>query len=142
MGDTVEIFQLSMQAAELYESRFVPAIFAEWAPHLVDAGGVRPGQAVLDVACGTGVVAREAADRLAGRGRVVGVDSNEAMLTVARRIRPEIVWKQGDAADLPFDAGTFEVVLCQAALMFFPDRAAAVHPPATAVWSCRSAATW
>lgn len=127
MGDTVETFQLSMQAAEAYESRFVPAIFAEWAPHLVDAAGVRPGQAVLDVACGTGVVARKAADRLAGRGKVVGVDSNEAMLAVARRIRPEIVWKQGDAADLPFDAGAFDVVLCQAALMFFPDRVAALR---------------
>jgi ubiquinone/menaquinone biosynthesis C-methylase UbiE len=127
MGDTVETFQLSMQAAEVYESRFVPAIFAEWAPHLVDAAGVRPGQAVLDVACGTGVVAREAADRLAGRGKVVGVDSNEAMLAVARRIRPEIVWKQGDAADLPFVAGAFDVVLCQAALMFFPDRVGALR---------------
>jgi ubiquinone/menaquinone biosynthesis C-methylase UbiE len=126
-GRHVETFQLSMQAAEVYESQFVPAIFAEWAPHLVDVGGVRPGQAVLDVACGTGVVAREAAGRLAGRGKVVGVDSNEAMLAVARRIRPEIVWKQGDAADLPFDAGAFDVVLCQAALMFFPDRAGALR---------------
>ena len=53
-----------MAAAEIYESRFVPALFAEWAPHLVDLAGVRPGQAVLDVACGTGIVARTVADRL------------------------------------------------------------------------------
>src|SRR4030095_15057403 len=49
--------------------QFVPAIFADWAPHLVEAAGVAPGQAVLDVACGTGVVARTAADRMGGPGR-------------------------------------------------------------------------
>lgn len=58
-----ETFQLSVAAAEAYESKFVPALFAEWAPLLVDAAGVTTGQAVLDVACGTGVVAREAAER-------------------------------------------------------------------------------
>ena len=69
-----------MAAAEIYESEFVPALFAEWAPHLVDFAGVRPGQAVLDVACGTGIVARTVADRLGGAGRVVGLDLNPAML--------------------------------------------------------------
>jgi SAM-dependent methyltransferase len=88
---------------------------------------VAPGQAVLDVACGTGVVARTAADRMGGRGRVVGLDLNEGMLAVARRLRPDIEWRQGDAAELPFDAGSFDVVLCQSALMFFPDRAAALR---------------
>jgi ubiquinone/menaquinone biosynthesis C-methylase UbiE len=88
---------------------------------------VAPGQAVLDVACGTGVVATEAADRMGGRGRVVGLDLNQGMLTVAGRLRPDIRWRQGDAAELPFDAGSFDVVLCQAALMFFPDRAAALR---------------
>ena len=93
----------------------------------VDAAGVTPGQAVLDVACGTGVVAREARDRLGGNGTVVGVDVNEAMLTVARRLRPDIDWRQGDAAELPFTDASFDVVLCQAALMFFPDRAQALR---------------
>ena len=97
MATSTETFQLSVTAAELYESKFVPAFFAEWAPHLVDLAGVGPGQAVLDVACGTGIVARTVADRLAGTGRVVGVDLNEAMLTVARRVRPDIEWRQGDA---------------------------------------------
>jgi SAM-dependent methyltransferase len=127
MAGTTETFQLSLAAAEAYEARFVPAIFGEWAPHLVRAAGVAPGQAVLDVACGTGVVAREAADRMGGRGRVVGLDLNQGMLTVAGRLRPDIRWRQGDAAELPFDAGSFDVVLCQAALMFFPDRAAALR---------------
>jgi len=127
MAGTVETFQLSLEAAEVYESRFVPAIFGEWAPHLVQAAGVAPGQAVLDVGCGTGVVAREAADRMGGQGRVVGLDLNQGMLTVAGRLRPDIEWRRGDAAELPFEDGSFDVVLCQSALMFFPDRARALR---------------
>jgi ubiquinone/menaquinone biosynthesis C-methylase UbiE len=50
----------------------------------------------------------------------VGVDLNEAMLTVARRVRPDLEWQQGDVAALPFPDGSFDVVLCQMALMFFP----------------------
>ena len=122
-----ETFQVSAAAAEAYESTFVPALFAEWAPHLCDLAGVRPGQRVLDVACGTGIVARVAADRLAGAGRVVGVDLNEAMLAVARRVRPDLEWRQGDAGALPFEPASFDRVLCQMALMFFPDRARALR---------------
>ena len=124
---TTESFQVSLEAAELYESTFVPAIFAEWAPLLVDTAGVQPGQSVLDVACGTGIVARTAADRLAGTGRLVGLDLNAAMLAVARRVRPDLEWQQGDVAALPYPPGSFDRVLCQMALMFFPDRAAAVR---------------
>jgi ubiquinone/menaquinone biosynthesis C-methylase UbiE len=121
-----ETFQIPPEAAEQYEARFVPAIFAEWAPRLADVAGVAPGQAVLDVACGTGIVARTVADRLAGQGRVVGVDLNDAMLTVARRLRPDLEWRRADVAELPFPDGTFDVVLCQMALMFFPDRVQAL----------------
>ncbi len=77
----MDAFQLSLQAAEGYESKFVPAIFREWAEYLADAAGIVPGTAVLDVACGTGIVARTAADRMGGRGRVVGVDLNQGMLS-------------------------------------------------------------
>jgi ubiquinone/menaquinone biosynthesis C-methylase UbiE len=122
MQTASETFRLSAAAAETYESQFVPALFAEWAPRLTDLAGVAPGQAVLDVACGTGIVARTVADLQGGRGRVVGVDLNEAMLSVARRLRPEIEWQQGDAAQLPFPDGSFDVALCQMAFMFFPDR--------------------
>jgi ubiquinone/menaquinone biosynthesis C-methylase UbiE len=121
-----ETFQLSMAAAEAYEARFVPALFAEWAPHLVEVAGIAPGQTVLDVACGTGIVARTVADTLKGKGRVVGLDLNEAMLAVARRVRPDIEWRQGDSATLPFADASFDTVLCQMALMFFPDRARAL----------------
>lgn len=122
-----ETFQIPLSAAEMYEAKFVPAIFAEWAPLLIDVAGVAPGQAVLDLACGTGIVARTAADTLGGDGVVVGLDLNEAMLSVARRVRPEIEWQQGDAAELPFPDGSFDAVLCQMALMFLPDRAKALR---------------
>jgi SAM-dependent methyltransferase len=121
MDGNTETFQITSAQAELYEAKFVPAIFGEWAPHLVDAAGVSAGTRVLDVACGTGVVARAAADRVGAAGAVTGVDLNEAMLAVARRIRPDLAWRQADAADLPFPDGSFDVVLSQSALMFFPD---------------------
>ncbi len=128
-----ETFQITPIAAETYETQFVPGIFAEWATLLVDAAGIGTQRSVLDVACGTGIVARTAADRLGGDARVVGLDLNEAMLDVARRVRPEIEWRQGDAADLPFPDDSFDVVLCQMALMFFRDRLAAVREMARVV---------
>ncbi|MFP5371122.1 MAG: class I SAM-dependent methyltransferase, partial [Actinomycetes bacterium] len=121
MSAQVETFQLDVEQAEAYEAQFVPVLFGQWARLLVDVAAIEPGQAVLDVACGTGVVARAAADLLAGDGSVAGLDLNEAMLTVARRLRPDLDWRQGDALELPFPDGTFDVVLCQSGLMFFPD---------------------
>lgn len=133
MSGSVETFQISPEQAEFYESKFVPALFGEWAPHLVEAAEVLPGNSVLDVACGTGVVARAAAELVGDGGKVVGLDLNEAMLDVARRLRPDIEWRQGDAADLPFRDGSFDVALCQSALMFFPDVAQALREMARVV---------
>jgi ubiquinone/menaquinone biosynthesis C-methylase UbiE len=127
MRNATETFQIPIEVAELYESKFVPALFAEWAPHLVNVAGVARGQAVLDVACGTGIVARTAADLTGARSTIVGVDVNEAMLTVARRVRPDLEWRRGDVAELPFADGSFDAVLCQMALMFFPDRTRALR---------------
>jgi predicted O-methyltransferase YrrM len=121
-----ESFQIPLEAAEAYEAAFVPAFFAQWAPILCDAAGIRAGQNVLDVACGTGIVARTAAERT-GAAHVTGVDLNEAMLTVARRVRAGINWRQGDAAALPLADRSFDAVLCQMALMFFPDRIGALR---------------
>lgn len=121
-----ESFQISIEAAEAYEADFVPALFAQWAPPLCDAAGVAPGHRVLDVACGTGVVARCAAD-ITGAANVTGIDLNDSMLAVARRVRPDIDWRQGDSSALPFPDGSFDIVVCQMALMFFPDRAEAIR---------------
>ena len=121
-----ESFQIPIEAAEAYEATFVPAFFAQWAPILCDAAGIGAGHTVLDVACGTGIVARVAAER-AGAAQVTGVDLNEAMLTVARRVRADIDWRHGDAAALPLAGRSFDAVLCQMALMFFPDRIGALR---------------
>jgi SAM-dependent methyltransferase len=124
-AETSESFQIPIEAAEAYEAAFVPAFFAQWAPALCRAAGIVRGQRVLDAACGTGIVARTAAS-IVGPSNVVGVDLNEAMLTVARRVRPDIDWRQGDVAALPFPDRSVDVVVCQMALMFFPDRSRAL----------------
>ena len=124
--------QVTHGAAEIYEEFFVPALFQQWAPVVADSAGIRAGQRVLDVACGTGVLAREAADRVAASGSVaggsvVGLDRNEGMLAMARRIAPAIEWQAGRAEQLPFPDGSFDAVVSQFGLMFFDDRAQAVR---------------
>lgn len=128
-----ETFELTRQQAEFYETRFVPALFAEWAPLLVEACDVGPGQRVVDVACGTGIVARAAAARLGGDGEMVGVDRAQAMLDVAGRLLPDATFQLADAGRLPFDDDVFDRVLCQASLMFFPDPGAALAEMARVV---------
>jgi SAM-dependent methyltransferase len=118
-----EPWQVSTDAAEVYESCFVPAIFGAWAGRVADAAGIGTRNRVLDVGCGTGVLAREARRRVGQEGRVVGLDLNEGMLAVAARTEPTIEWRQGDAASLPFDDASFDIVVSQFALMYFPDRA-------------------
>jgi SAM-dependent methyltransferase len=121
-----ESWQVSGDAAEVYEKCFVPAIFGRWAPQIAEAAGVALEDRVLDVGCGTGVLAREAADRVADESQVTGLDLNEGMLAVARRLRPGIDWRQGDATELPFPAESYDVVMSQFALMYVPDRIAAI----------------
>jgi ubiquinone/menaquinone biosynthesis C-methylase UbiE len=122
-----ERWQVSTDAAEVYESCFVPAIFGAWASPVADAAGIRTGNRVLDVGCGTGVLAREALRRVGQEGQVVGVDLNEGMLAVAARTAPEIDWRLGDATSLPFEDASFDVVVSQFALMYFPDRVASLR---------------
>lgn len=119
--------QVTGDAAEVYEQFFVPAMFGEWPPRLADAAGVESAQRVLDVGCGTGVLARELATRLAPGGSVVGLDPNEGMLRVASRIEDGIEWRPGRAEALPFEDGAFDAVLSQFALMFFEDPADALR---------------
>ena len=121
-----EAWQVSGDAAEVYEQCFVPAIFGQWAPRMVDVARVAPGDRVLDVGCGTGVLARAAAGQVAAESQVTGLDRNAGMLAVARRLRPQIEWREGDATALPFADASFDVVMSQFSLMYFPDRTAAL----------------
>jgi SAM-dependent methyltransferase len=116
-----------IEAATAYERLFVPALFGAWAPRVADAAGVRWGQRALDVACGTGVLAREVASRIGPDGRVMGVDLNPGMLEVANRLAPEIEWRQAAAESLPFPDESFDVVVSQFGLMFFADQRQAVR---------------
>jgi ubiquinone/menaquinone biosynthesis C-methylase UbiE len=116
--------------AETYERYMVPAFFGPWASRLLEWAAPGPGERVLDVASGTGVVARQAAPIVGRSGHVVGVDFSPHMLAVAREAARgdglAIEWREGRAEALPFADGSFDLVLCQFALMFFADRSAAV----------------
>jgi SAM-dependent methyltransferase len=118
--------QVTRSAAEIYETFFVPALFQEWAGRMAEAAQLAPGQAVIDIACGTGVLAREAAKRVAPGGKVVGLDRNDGMLAMARRVAPAIEWRSGRAEALPFADQSFDAVVSQFGLMFFEDRNAAL----------------
>ncbi|MFP8952185.1 class I SAM-dependent methyltransferase [Natrialbaceae archaeon A-arb3/5] len=124
-------WQVEQSTSEAYERFLVPPIFAPWADRLIETVEVREGDRVLDVACGTGIVARHAASRVDTSGSVVGLDSNDGMLAVAAEataeVQPSIEWRQGDATDLPFSDEAFDVVCCQQALQFFDDPGAAVE---------------
>jgi SAM-dependent methyltransferase len=122
-------WQVAGNAAQAYEQRLVPAIFAAWAPRVLALAAPAPGQRLLDVACGTGVVAGLAAERLGPAGQVAGLDLNPGMLAVAAS-RPvdgaPTGWVQASAGRLPFPDGSFQVICCQAGLQFLPDRPAAL----------------
>ena len=108
-----EHWQLEGSAAELYQRYLVPGITSKWAEDLVRRAQLRSGEEVLDVACGTGVVAHLAAKKM-GSGRVTGLDLNAGMLAVARGVSgegPPVNWMQGSALDLPFPSGRFDAVL-------------------------------
>ncbi|MGH7233070.1 MAG: class I SAM-dependent methyltransferase [Nitrospiraceae bacterium] len=116
--------------AETYESYMVPALFRPWASRLIEYAKPQRGERVLDVACGTGIAARQIAPRVGSDGTVVGLDLSRNMLAVARamseRENASISWHEGRAESLPFPDGSFDLVLCQQALQFFTDRQAAL----------------
>jgi ubiquinone/menaquinone biosynthesis C-methylase UbiE len=107
----------------MYERILVGPLFRPWAEVLLDRVRPTAGERVLDIACGTGIVARLARERVGPAGTVVGVDVSPGMLDIATAVAPAITWLQGSALDLPVpDDSRFDVVLCQQGLQFFPDR--------------------
>jgi SAM-dependent methyltransferase len=116
-------------APETYERYLVPALGRPFATDLVSAAEIRPGERVLDVACGTGIVARLAAERVGPTGTVAGLDVNAGMLAVARTAAAHgaaIRWYETAAESMPLPDESFDVVLCQLGLQFMADRAAAL----------------
>ena len=121
--------ELPGSAAQRYQEFFVPAIGLPVAAELMRAAALQHGDAVLDVACGTGVIARLAAAAVGDAGSVAGVDVAHEMLEVAESVEhagSPIEWRQADAASLPYPDDSFDVVTCQMGLMFMEDRAAAL----------------
>ena len=133
MGEarTEDLVVSSSNPAETYERFMVPPLFAPAAERLLDIARPRPGERVLDVGCGTGIVARSVASRLGAAGTVIGLDLSPGMLEVARLMSEQegltIAWHEGRAEALPFPDGSFDLVLCQFALMFFADRRQALR---------------
>ena len=113
-----------------YEHFFVPAIGAPFAADLIRLAALRPGERVLDVACGTGVVARLASQQVGATGTVAGLDVNPGMLAVARSATPPglpVEWHEASAEAMPLPDASFDVVLCQMGLQFMPDKPAALR---------------
>jgi ubiquinone/menaquinone biosynthesis C-methylase UbiE len=105
--------------AEVYDERFVPALFRPWSPIVARAAHIGAGHTVLDVACGTGVLAAAAAHLVGVGGSVTGLDASAEMLAVARRKVTPVQWCEGRAESLPFDNDHFDAVVSQFGLMFF-----------------------
>ncbi len=113
-----------------YERFFVPAIGAPLATELIRLAALRPGDRVLDVACGTGIVARLASQQVGPTGTVTGLDVNPGMLAVAHSATPSgppIEWHEASAEAMPLPDASFDVVLCQMGLQFMPDKHAALR---------------
>ncbi len=114
-----------------YETNLVPAMFLPWSQELFNRAAPKPGDRVLDVACGTGIISRQVAPLVSTNGSVTGLDVSELMLEVAGSIpAPDgatIQWREGSAEELPFGDHSFDLVYCQQGLQFVPDKPAAVR---------------
>jgi len=130
MGQVVYGRTFGGTAAENYEKYFVPTIGVPLAGPLLEAAALKPGERVLDVACGTGVVTRLAAEAVGREGSVAGLDVNPGMLQVARSATPaelSIDWYETSAEAIPLGDASFDVVLCQMGLQFIEDKLAALR---------------
>lgn len=110
-------------AARNYEDHFVPAIGTPFARRLLATAELASGERVLDVACGTGLVARLAVEAVGPQGTVAGLDPTPGMLEMARSVAPDgIDWYEAPAEAMPLPDAAFDVVLCSMGLQFFEDR--------------------
>lgn len=115
---------------ENYERFFVPAIGEPLAHDLIHLAALRPGERLLDVGCGTGIVARLASQQVGPDGTVAGLDANPGMLAIARSVTPEdvsIEWYESSAEEMPLPDEAFDVVLCQISLQFMMNKLAALR---------------
>ena len=113
--------------ASIYETQLVTTIFEPLARTLIERARPKPGENVLDAACGTGVVARLVAPMVGPSGRTVGLDFDPVMIEMARSLAPEIEWRHGDLQNLAFADELFDLVICQEGLQYLPDRGAGLR---------------
>ncbi len=126
MGDS-ETGQVSEDAAEIYEKAYLPALFQEWCPLAIQAANVKAGDYVVDVACGTGVLAIAVSEHVGPEGKTIGVDINEGMLNIARSKSSSVEWLNAPAEVLPFTDDYFNCVVSQFGLMYFKNQEAAIR---------------
>lgn len=119
-------WQLSREGPDAYEKYIVPAYTRSWAREIVERARLRAGEMILDVACGTGLVARIAAEGQGNTDLIYGVDINKIMIHKAREIEETIHWHHSDVTGMPFPDKHFDVILCQQGLQYFPDPFAAL----------------
>lgn len=115
-------------AAEAFEQYLVPPVFGPWSRSLVDLAAPNAGERLLDIGCGTGAAARYAAEILTQKGAVAGIDLNAGMVAHARTLDTAnaVNWQDGDIMAMPFDDGTFQIIVGNQVLQFLPDRAGAL----------------
>lgn len=117
----VDAMGLSVEAAQGYETFFIPAIFHQWPARLIQTAQPDSGDNVLEVGCGTGILTRELIPLVSEPGRVTGLDLSDSMLAVARQQCPDVAFQQGDVCELPFEDASFDIVMGQFMLMFVPE---------------------
>ena len=127
---TINDWNIPGSWVEIYHNIFITAMIGEWVPRVLALVDPKPGESVLDVACGTGALTRAAAEAVGQRGFVAGADISPDMLSLARKLSdnqyPAIEWRECDAQSLPFEDEVFDIALCQLGLMFIPDKVAAL----------------
>lgn len=121
MGDN-ETGQVSEDAARIYEAVYLPALFQEWCLRVSEEAKIKPGDYVIDVACGTGALAVAVAGNVGPSGKTVGIDINEGMLDIARSKSSPVEWINAPAENLPFKNDHFDCVVSQFGLMYFENQ--------------------